>query len=70
MRGSHIVLAMPDPPQTDAYTLQDEDDRVVFVMPWLGERFLIVGTTDVPHQGDRRRGTLLRRRGDLSARGL
>jgi glycerol-3-phosphate dehydrogenase len=52
VRGSHIVLPMPDPPQLDAYTLQDEEERVVFVIPWLGGRFLIVGTTDVPHQGD------------------
>jgi glycerol-3-phosphate dehydrogenase len=52
VRGSHIVLPMPDPPQTDAYTLQDEEDRVVFVLPWLDGRFLIVGTTEVPHQGD------------------
>ena len=52
VRGSHIVLRMPDPPQTDAYTLQDQEERVVFVIPWLGERFLVVGTTDVPHEGD------------------
>jgi glycerol-3-phosphate dehydrogenase len=52
VRGSHIVLKMPHPPQTDAYTLQDEEDRVVFVIPWLGGRFLIVGTTEVPHQGN------------------
>jgi glycerol-3-phosphate dehydrogenase len=52
VRGSHIVLPMPDPPQIDAYTLQDEGDRVVFVLPWLDDRFLVVGTTDVPHQGD------------------
>jgi glycerol-3-phosphate dehydrogenase len=52
VRGSHIVLPMPDPAQTDAYTLQDEEERVVFVLPWLDRRFLIVGTTDVPHQGD------------------
>ena len=52
VRGSHIVLAMPDPPLTDAYTLQDEDERVIFVIPWLDGRFLIVGTTDVPHAGD------------------
>jgi glycerol-3-phosphate dehydrogenase len=52
VRGSHIVLKMPDPPQTDAYTLQDQEERVVFVIPWLGERFLVVGTTDVPHAGD------------------
>jgi glycerol-3-phosphate dehydrogenase len=52
VRGSHIVLKMPAPVQTDAYTLQDEEERVVFVIPWLDQRFLIVGTTDVPHQGD------------------
>jgi glycerol-3-phosphate dehydrogenase len=52
VRGSHIVLKMPDRPQADAYTLQDPEERVVFVIPWLGERFLMVGTTDVPHHGD------------------
>ena len=52
MRGSHIVLPMPKPPQTDAYTLQDEEERVIFVLPWLEQRFLIVGTTDMPHEGD------------------
>jgi glycerol-3-phosphate dehydrogenase len=52
VRGSHIVLKMPAPPQTDAYTLQDEEERVIFVIPWLDQRFLIVGTTDVPHEGD------------------
>ena len=52
VRGSHIVLDMPDPPQLDAFTLQDEEERVIFVIPWLGGRFLIVGTTDVPHEGD------------------
>ena len=39
-------------PLKDAYTLQDEDERVIFVIPWLDGRFLIVGTTDVPHEGD------------------
>ena len=52
VRGSHIVLPMPAPAQTDAYTLQDEAERVVFVLPWLDRRFLIVGTTDTPHDGD------------------
>jgi glycerol-3-phosphate dehydrogenase len=52
VRGSHIVLKMPAPVQTDAYTMQDQEERVVFVIPWLDESFLIVGTTDVPHQGD------------------
>ncbi len=52
VRGSHIVLPMPKPPQTDAYTLQDEEERVIFVLPWLEQQFLIVGTTDMPHAGD------------------
>jgi glycerol-3-phosphate dehydrogenase len=46
------VLPMPDPALVDAYTLQDEEERVIFVIPWLDGRFLIVGTTDVPHEGD------------------
>jgi glycerol-3-phosphate dehydrogenase len=52
VRGSHIVLPMPEPTDPNAYTLQDEEDRVIFVLPWLDQRFLIVGTTDVPHVGD------------------
>lgn len=52
VRGSHIVLKMPDPPAQYAYTLQDDGERIVFVMPWLDARFLVVGTTDVPHDGD------------------
>lgn len=52
VRGSHIVLPMPDPPISCAYTLQDEGERIVFVMPWLNHRFLVVGTTDVPHYDD------------------
>jgi glycerol-3-phosphate dehydrogenase len=52
VRGSHIVLPMPDPPEPCAYTLQDQAERIVFVIPWLDGRFLIVGTTDVPHEGD------------------
>ena len=52
VRGSHIVLKMPEPPLEDAYTLQDREDRVIFVLPWLDRRFLIVGTTEVPESGD------------------
>ena len=52
VRGSHIVLKMPQPREADAYTLQDPEDRVVFVMPWLNGRFLIVGTTEVPERGN------------------
>ncbi|MCF4165494.1 glycerol-3-phosphate dehydrogenase [Zavarzinia compransoris] len=49
VRGSHIVLPMPAPVEHRAFTLQNDDKRVVFVIPWM-ERFLIVGTTDVPHE--------------------
>jgi glycerol-3-phosphate dehydrogenase len=52
VRGSHIVLPMPEPADADAYTLQDEGERIVFALPWLDRRFLIVGTTDVPHDCD------------------
>ncbi|WP_149535931.1 glycerol-3-phosphate dehydrogenase [Siccirubricoccus phaeus] len=50
VRGSHIVLpALHDGKQ--AYILQNDDGRVVFVLPYEG-RFSLVGTTDVPHAGD------------------
>lgn len=51
VRGSHVVVALPDPGWTDAYTLQNDDGRIVFVIPWLG-RHLLIGTTDEPHEGD------------------
>jgi len=47
VRGSHIVLpALYEGDQ--AYILQNDDRRVVFVIPYEG-RFTLVGTTDVPH---------------------
>ena len=52
IRGSHIVLpALYDGDQ--AYILQNDDRRVVFVIPYEG-RFSLVGTTDIPHEGDAR----------------
>ena len=52
VRGSHIVLpALYEGEQ--AYILQNDDRRVVFVIPYEG-RFSLVGTTDVPHEGDPR----------------
>jgi len=51
VRGSHIVLAMPSPPHEAAYTLRNEDGRVVFALPWLDGGYLVLGTTEVP-QGD------------------
>ena len=50
VRGSHIVL--PRLYEGDhAFILQNDDRRVVFVIPYEG-RFSLVGTTDVPHDGD------------------
>ncbi len=54
VRGSHLLLKMPQPEDLDAYLLQNADGRVVFVIPWrpASQTFLIVGTTDVVQQGD------------------
>lgn len=50
IRGSHIVL-----PRlyegNHAFILQNDDRRVVFVIPYEDE-FSLIGTTDVPHEGD------------------
>ena len=51
VRGSHVVVPMPTPVDHRAFTLQNGDRRVVFVLPWL-DRFLILGTTDIVHGGD------------------
>ncbi len=50
IKGSHIVVPrVHDQPQ--AYILQNEDNRIVFVIPWMDE-FSIIGTTDVEYKGD------------------
>lgn len=47
VRGSHIVVpALYEGDQ--AYILQNDDRRVVFVIPYEGN-FTLIGTTDVPH---------------------
>lgn len=52
IRGSHIVVPrLHDGPQ--AYILQNDDRRVVFVIPY-EQDFSLIGTTDVPHEGDAR----------------
>ncbi|SQI34695.1 Aerobic glycerol-3-phosphate dehydrogenase [Leminorella richardii] len=52
IKGSHIVVPkVHNEPQ--AYILQNEDNRIVFVIPWMGE-FSIIGTTDVEYHGDPR----------------
>lgn len=50
VKGSHIVLPRLYPGD-HAYTLQGGDGRVLFAIPYQG-RFTLVGTTDVPVDGD------------------
>jgi glycerol-3-phosphate dehydrogenase len=50
VRGSHIVLPALYEGE-HAFILQNDDGRVVFVIPYEGV-FSLVGTTDVPHEGD------------------
>ncbi|OON39349.1 glycerol-3-phosphate dehydrogenase [Izhakiella australiensis] len=50
IKGSHIVVPRVHN-QKQAYILQNEDHRIVFVIPWMDE-FSIIGTTDVEYQGD------------------
>ncbi|WP_075182925.1 glycerol-3-phosphate dehydrogenase [Pantoea sp. 1.19] len=50
IKGSHIVVPRAHP-EKQAYILQNEDNRIVFVIPWMDE-FSIIGTTDVEYNGD------------------
>jgi glycerol-3-phosphate dehydrogenase len=50
VKGSHIVVPRLFEGD-DAFTLQNLDGRVVFAIPYEG-RFTLVGTTDVPFEGD------------------
>lgn len=52
IKGSHIVVPKMHA-GNHAYILQNPDNRIVFVIPWMGE-FSIIGTTDVEYQGDPR----------------
>ena len=50
VKGSHFIVKRLYPgPQ--AYLLQNDDDRVVFVIPF-GTDFTLVGTTDIEYSGD------------------
>lgn len=50
VKGSHIVVPkIHDEPE--AYILQNEDGRIVFVIPY-EQNFSLIGTTDVEHKGD------------------
>ncbi len=50
IKGSHIVVPKVHN-EKQAYILQNEDNRIVFVIPWMDE-FSIIGTTDVEYKGD------------------
>ena len=50
VKGSHIVVRrLVDGAQ--AYILQNDDKRVIFVLPY-EQDFSLIGTTDVPYEGD------------------
>ena len=50
IKGSHIIV--PRAKDLDqAYILQNEDNRVVFVLPYL-DKFSIIGTTDKEYEGE------------------
>jgi glycerol-3-phosphate dehydrogenase len=50
IKGSHIVVPRLYPGE-HPYILQNVDKRIVFVMPFEGV-FSLIGTTDVPYEGD------------------
>jgi glycerol-3-phosphate dehydrogenase len=51
VKGSHLVTPRIAGAGEDAYLMQHADGRVVFLLPF-EERFTIIGTTDVPFEGD------------------
>lgn len=50
VQGSHIVVPRLSP-GSQAYILQNEDQRIVFVIPY-EQQFSLIGTTDLDYQGD------------------
>lgn len=50
VKGSHLVVPRLNN-KDEAYILQNEDDRIVFVIPY-EEHFSLIGTTDVNYEGD------------------
>ncbi|WP_293227627.1 glycerol-3-phosphate dehydrogenase [Moritella sp.] len=53
VKGSHIVVPRIHD-EDQAYILQNKDNRIVFVIPYM-EDFSIIGTTDVEYVGDPRK---------------
>ncbi len=50
VKGSHIVVPKLNQ-DNEAYILQNQDERIVFVIPY-EDHFSLIGTTDVDYQGD------------------
>jgi len=50
VKGSHIIVPKVHS-ESQAYILQNEDGRIVFVIPYQDD-FSLIGTTDVEYQGD------------------
>jgi glycerol-3-phosphate dehydrogenase len=50
IKGSHIIVPRIHN-ESQAYILQNEDNRIVFVIPYEDD-FSLIGTTDVEHIGD------------------
>ncbi len=50
VKGSHLVVPRLNS-SDEAYILQNEDERIVFVIPY-EEHFSLIGTTDVDYDGD------------------
>ncbi len=52
VKGSHIIVPQISTTQ-NAFILQNEDKRVIFILPYLNQ-YSLIGTTDVEYQGDLR----------------
>lgn len=52
IKGSHIIVPRIHE-REEAYILQNEDNRIVFVIPYQQD-YSLIGTTDVEHKGDPR----------------
>ncbi len=50
VQGSHIIVKRLYP-EPHAFILQNDDQRIVFVIPYLDE-YSLIGTTDVEFEGD------------------
>lgn len=56
IKGSHIIVPKIHN-EEQAYILQNDDQRIVFVIPYL-EDYSLIGTTDVEYKGDPRQVTI------------